>query len=204
MFKLTGISKKYKDQIIFSDVSIDLSNPGLYIFQGGNGSGKSTILKVLAGIIYKSQGKIEKDVSISYLPDKFTMPKLMTSKEYIKSFFNMTKRDNLVDTLINEFQIPNRRIGQLSKGNQQKLGLLQILYTDADCYLLDEPLDGLDEYAKHLIKDIIQKLLINKKIIVMSLHSKNLFNEFKPVIYEVKNGEINKKNRRKKEENEEI
>ena len=54
MFKLTNVSKKYKNNIVVESVSIDMSSPGLYIFQGINGSGKSTILKILAGIIYKT------------------------------------------------------------------------------------------------------------------------------------------------------
>ena len=83
MLKLTNVSKKYRDHIVFNSVSIDMTNPGLYIFQGINGSGKSTILKVLSGVIYKSEGKMEKDVTISYLPDKFNMPKLMKARSYV-------------------------------------------------------------------------------------------------------------------------
>ena len=89
MLKLTNVSKKYREHIVFNSVTIDMSNPGLYVFQGINGSGKSTILKVLCGVIYKSEGRIEKDVSISYLPDKFNMPKLMRSKAYVDSILNM-------------------------------------------------------------------------------------------------------------------
>lgn len=200
MLKLTNVSKKYKDHIVFNNVTLDMTNPDIYIFSGINGSGKSTLLKVLAGIIYKSEGKMEKDVSISYLPDKFNMPKLMKAKNYVYNILNMSKKEDLTDELISKFQIPNKRIGDLSKGNQQKLGLLQILYNDADCYILDEPLDGLDEFAKHLIKDIIKEYKENGKIIIMSLHAKNLFNDLKPVFFDIKDGFINKKSKRKKKE----
>ena len=200
MLKLTNVSKKYREHIVFNSVTIDMSNPGLYVFQGINGSGKSTILKVLCGVIYKSEGRIEKDVSISYLPDKFNMPKLMRSKSYVDSILNMYGMKESSDELISKFQIPNKRIGDLSKGNQQKLGLLQVLYNEADCYVLDEPLDGLDEFAKHLVKDIIKDYIDKGKIIIMSLHGKNLFNELKPTVFDIKDGFINPKQKRKKKE----
>ncbi|MBO5542800.1 MAG: ATP-binding cassette domain-containing protein [Acholeplasmatales bacterium] len=200
MLKLTNVSKKYREHIVFNSVTIDMSNPGLYVFQGINGSGKSTILKVLCGVIYKSEGRIEKDVSISYLPDKFNMPKLMKAKAYVDSILNMYGIKDSSDELISKFQIPNKRIGDLSKGNQQKLGLLQVLYNEADCYVLDEPLDGLDEFAKHLVKDIIKEYIDKGKIIIMSLHGKNLFNELKPTVFDIKDGFINAKQKRKKKE----
>lgn len=204
MFKIINISKKYKNQTIFNDVSIDFSNPGIYLFQGVNGSGKSTLIKILAGMIYKTSGNIEKDISISYLPDKFSMPKLMLSKDYIKLFLSMTKREKMASELLDKFQIPNRRIGFLSKGNQQKLALLQILYTDADCYIFDEPLDGLDEYAKGILKDIITELINRGKIIIISLHTSNLFSKLKPTIIEFKDGKISLKKKRGKKDEEEI
>ena len=200
MLKLTNVSKKYREHIVFNSVTIDMSNPGLYVFQGINGSGKSTILKVLCGVIYKSEGRIEKNVSISYLPDKFNMPKLMKAKAYVDSILNMYGIKDSSDELISKFQIPNKRIGDLSKGNQQKLGLLQVLYNEADCYVLDEPLDGLDEFAKHLVKDIIKEYIDKGKIIIMSLHGKNLFNELKPTVFDIKDGFINAKQKRKKKE----
>lgn len=200
MLKLTNVSKKYKDHIVFNSVTIDMSKPGLYIFQGINGSGKSTILKVLCGVIYKSEGKMDNDVSISYLPDKFNMPKLMKTKAYVDCILSMYGINEKCDELISKFQIPNKRIGDLSKGNQQKLGLLQVLYNEADCYVLDEPLDGLDDFAKHLVKDIVKEYIDKGKIIIMSLHGKNLFNELKPTIFDIKDGFINAKAKRKKKE----
>ncbi|MBR6072629.1 MAG: ATP-binding cassette domain-containing protein [Acholeplasmatales bacterium] len=199
MLKVIDLEKRYKD-IIFDHVSIDMSKPGLYIFQGINGSGKSTILKVIAGIIFKSSGKIEKDVSIAYLPDKYNMPKLMSVMSYVELVLDMYGKKNEASKLIGMYQIPKRRIGELSKGNQQKLGLLQIFSNDCDCYVLDEPIDGLDEFAKHLVKNIVKEKIESGHIIIMSLHGKNLFNELNPKIFDVKDGEIIERKKRKNEE----
>ena len=167
MLKLNNITKKYKENIILDDISFDFSNPGLYILRGINGSGKSTIIKIISGIIFKSKGKIENDLSVSYLPDKFIMPKLMKVKDYVIEITNK----NIYKELINYYQLPlNKRIGDLSKGNLQKLGLLQLFYNDSDCYLLDEPLDGLDDFARNLFKEKIKEKLDLNKIIIISLH----------------------------------
>ena len=200
MLSVNNLEKKYND-IIFDNVTIDMSKPGLYIFTGINGSGKSTILKILAGTIFKSYGSIRKDVSISYLPDKYTMPKLMPVISYTECVLDMYSKKKEASNLLGLYQIPKRRIGELSKGNMQKLGLLQVLSNDTDCYILDEPLDGLDEFAKHLVKGIITEKIKNGKIILMSLHGKNLFTDLKPRIFEVKNKMIIE---RKKKKNEEI
>ena len=167
MLKLNNITKKYKENIILDDINFDFSNPGLYILRGINGSGKSTIIKIISGIIFKSKGKIENDLSVSYLPDKFIMPKLMRVKDYVIEITNK----NIYKELIDYYQLPlNKRIGDLSKGNLQKLGLLQLFNNDSDCYLLDEPLDGLDDFAKNLFKEKIKEKLDLNKIIIMSLH----------------------------------
>ena len=199
MLKVIDLEKKYKD-IIFEHATIDLSKPGLYIFQGINGSGKSTILKIISGIIFKSSGSIEKDITISYLPDKFNMPKLMTVYSYVEMILDMYGKKNETNILIDKYQIPKRKIGELSKGNQQKLGLLQIFSNDTDCYILDEPIDGLDEFAKHLVKSNIEEKIKEGHIVIMSLHGKNLFNDLHPRIFDVKDRRITERRKRKNEE----
>lgn len=189
MLKLNNITKKYKENIILDDISFDFSNPGLYILRGINGSGKSTIIKIISGIIFKSKGKIENDLSVSYLPDKFIMPKLMKVKDYVIEITNK----NIYKELIDYYQLPlNKRIGDLSKGNLQKLGLLQLFYNDSDCYLLDEPLDGLDDFAKNLFKEKIKEKLDLNKIIIMSLHDEFILDGYNIKTLYLEGGKIKK------------
>lgn len=193
MIKLTNIQKKYGGNYVLDNVTLNISKPGIYILHGINGSGKSTIIKIISGIIYKTSGELKNDYVISYLPDKFSMPKLMKVKTYLEIIL---ERKSKADELISKFQIPNKRIGELSKGNQQKLGLLQIFDYDADCYILDEPIDGLDDFAKRLVRDIIKEKILEKKIVIMSLHNKTFFNDLDPIIYDVKEGRINEKRKK--------
>ncbi len=193
MIRLVNVQKKYSGNYVLDNVTIDIDKSGLYIFHGINGSGKSTIIKLLTGIIYKTSGDLKVDSTISYLPDKFLFPKLMKVKSYLSL---VLERKSKIDELIAKYQIPNKRIGDLSKGNLQKLGLLQILEYDADCYILDEPIDGLDDFAKKLLKEVIKDKIKMNKIIIMSLHNKTFFNDLNPKIFDVKEGRLNEKRKK--------
>ena len=188
MISLNNVTKKYFDHIVLDSINLSINNSGIYILQGINGSGKSTIIKLISGIIYKSDGKIFNNLKISYLPDKFSLPKLMKVNNYLNLLNNNKRMNNI---LMDKYKIPNKSICNLSKGNFQKLGLLQTFNYDADCYILDEPLDGLDDFAKELVKNEILKLVRNDKIIIMSLHDISEFSDLNPKIYYVKDGKIN-------------
>lgn len=190
MLKLKNVNKKYGKINTINNVSIIIEKPGLYILTGENGSGKSTIIKLLSKIIYKSSGEIENNYNISYLPDKFLMPKLMNVKLYIKEMLKIYRNNKNVDELMQMYMLPKKRIGELSKGNLQKLGILQIVENDVKYYVFDEPLDGLDENARKLFKNIIIDLLAKEKVVIMSLHNKSLFNDLKPQIFKIKDGKI--------------
>ena len=199
MLKLVNLEKSYKDQKILKGINVDLSNPGLYIINGINGSGKSTMLKIISGIVYKTDGELEKDISISYLPDKFTFPKLMNVKRYVMELLDDKSKVKALE-LLNRYQIPIKKIGDLSKGNLQKLGLLQIFLNDKDCYILDEPLDGLDDFSKKLFKELIKEKLELNKIVILSLHGKITYSDLKPRVFDIKMGELHERKRKTKEE----
>lgn len=192
MISIANLKKKYKNKIILSNINLDIDKAGIYVINGKNGSGKSTLLKILSGVIYKTTGNMEINGSISYLPDKFIMPRLMKASAYLKLALDYPNINELMD----KYLIPNKKIHELSKGNLQKLGLLQILYKDADIYILDEPLDGLDDSAKKIIKQDIIELVGKGKIIILSLHTKTSFGDIKSKIFEIKEGCINEKGKK--------
>ncbi len=198
MLSLENVEKKYNDTKILKNITIEFQMGSLYILTGPNGSGKSTLIKIISNIIFKTEGKININESISYLPDKYMLPKLMRTDEYIKNILKLYKlKINPLD-ILNKFNIPKKLIGSLSKGNLQKIGIFQAFYNDADIYILDEPIDGLDDFAKKIFKELIKEKLELKKTIILSLHDKKFLNEFNPTIYEIKDGILNEKKRRKK------
>ena len=196
MIKTNNLEKKYNNQIIIQNVNLDINEGKFYVFTGINGSGKSTILKILSKVIFKSLGDIELSGTISYLPDKYSLPGLMTVDNYLKNIINLYSLNLNSSDILREYDIPNKKIKALSKGNLQKLGLVQALINPTDIYIFDEPLDGLDDFAKKLFKEKIKEKLKDNKTVIMSLHAKTLFNDLHPIIYEVKEGRINEKKKR--------
>ena len=185
MLEVINLSKEYSKFKILDDVTMKFYNNSLYIFYGSNGAGKSTILKILSGVIYKSKGTLISDEVISYLPDKFMLPKLMKVKSYLKLILN----DEIeIDNIMKRYNIPNNFIGNLSKGNFQKVGLVQSLYLNATCYIFDEPLDGLDDFSKTLFKEDIINLLNKGKKVIMTLHDRNIYHDMNPECYEIRLG----------------
>ena len=75
------------------------------------------------------------------------------------------------------WNIPNRNIYNLSKGNKQKLGIVMLMLTDVEMYVLDEPTNALDETSVQLLKCYIKRLLDKGKIVIVATHSINFFSD---------------------------
>jgi len=198
MLNLLNIEKVYSNNVALKNISLNVLENKLYVLIGPNGCGKSTLIKIISNVIFKTSGVIEKTSSISYLPDKYMLPKIMKTDEFIKDVLKLYNLNINVNYILSRFQLPNRKIGSLSKGNFQKLGLFLSFYNNSDIYILDEPIDGLDDFAKKLFKELIKEKLDLGKTLIVSLHDKSFLKEFEPIVYEIKDGILNEKKRRKK------
>lgn len=167
MYKIENLIKEYGNKLILNNISYEFKPGYLYMISGENGSGKSTLIKILAKAISKTSGKISDDLDISYLPDKYNLPKLISVSNYLYSYSNDKK---IVKYYMDRYLIPDKLILNLSKGNYQKIGIIMLLMNNADIYLLDEPFDGLDIDIKEVLKEDIKKLINNNKIVIIVSH----------------------------------
>ncbi len=180
---LSNITKIYNNNIVLNNISYTFYNK-LYVVNGVNGSGKSTLIKILTKIVNPSTGKIKTNGSICYLPEKFELPRNLTTFNLIHLYI----KDKLkVLEVLNYWKIPNRRIQLLSKGNFQKIGILYLLVQKSDIYILDEPTDSLDTSIITNFKESIKKLQEEDKCIILILHQLNV-DELKPVKINIKEG----------------
>lgn len=190
MLVIKNLIKSYKKNIILNNISYIFEEGNLYIIKGENGSGKSTLLKILSKISYKSSGEISGNDNVAYLHDKPVFPYLMKVDDYLKTIIKLNNsKANYLD-ILEEYNIPNKRIFELSKGNKTKLGIVQVLLNEMDIYIFDEPIDGLDDFAKEMFKDKILELLSNNKIVIMSLHEMMLFDNYNYKLLTIKDGRI--------------
>lgn len=187
MITVHDISKKYNGQIVLENTSYDLHEGDIIGFLGANGAGKSTTMKIITGVISPDSGSvsifghdvienpIEAKRRIGYLSENNPLPDEMYVKEYLEytaKIYKLKNTTEIIDRSILEFGLTNeykKKIGALSKGNRQKLGLAQAMLHNPDFLVLDEPTSALDPNQQEEILNII--LNLNKsKIILLSTH----------------------------------
>lgn len=175
-FKVDNLTKVYKKQRIIDRFSFEF-NPGLYLFTGRNGSGKSTTIKMFADVIYPSNYSWYKsEARISYLCEKVELSNGKVTP-FLKDILHLSKMTKNLKELMLKWNIPDKNMLHLSKGNKQKVGILMMLLSDSDLYLFDEPTDALDQKTIFLFVEAIKELLQKGKTVIISTHEKHYFAE---------------------------
>lgn len=190
MLTLTDVSKRYKKHFALKNVNISIDKGKLYLFTGENGSGKSTTIKLISKVIFNnSGGTIENTFDkIMYLPDNCNYPNLLNVKTYLSMYLANSINETKIEEKMKEYNLENKMINSLSKGMLQKLGILQTILSNADLYIFDEPLNGLDKLSIQKFKSDIKKLIENEKTVIISTHSRMSFRNFTPVVIKFKGG----------------
>ena len=180
IFNVSNITKKYGKNLVISNFSYSFKS-GLYLLTGVNGVGKSTLLKLIARVIYPSNLNFKIDrLKVAYLCEKMELSNVSVYS-FLKSISILNKVNVDIKELIKKWKIPKRNIVNLSKGNKQKVSILMMVLLNADIYLFDEPTDALDSDSKMLFLQFIKELVLKEKIVIVSTHDKECFNE---VLYE--------------------
>ena len=168
MIKFINVYKKYLNKIVLNDISFILENNSFTLLVGENGSGKSTILKLISKHIQKTSGKIDVDGSVAYLQEKYTLPRHIDVKTYISFLESLYNVD--LSYYVKYLDIPKIKIRELSKGNLQKLGIISLIASKAEILLLDEPSEGMDSETKKKFLNILSTFKKENKTIVISTH----------------------------------
>lgn len=179
------ISKFYGNQAALKDVSFSIKKGEIVGFLGPNGAGKSTMMKILTAYIEATSGhakvngfdlssqKKQVQQSVGYLPEHNPLYLDLYVKEYLKFTAHIYKTDkSRIDEVITETGLTpeaNKKIGQLSKGYRQRVGLAAALIHNPDVLILDEPTTGLDPNQLVEIRQLI-KNLGQTKTVFLSTH----------------------------------
>jgi len=185
--KLENISKLYGNQFALKNVSMQINKGEVVGLLGPNGAGKSTLMKIICGYLPPSNGKAfvygfdveidsEKTKSlIGYLPENNPLYLDMYVREYLQFVAKLYKIKNVDEEVNNSIQIcglkleQNKKIGALSKGYKQRVGLAQALIHQPDVLILDEPTSGLDPNQLIEIRKLIKEVG-KEKIVLLSSH----------------------------------
>ena len=176
---LDHVTKNYGHEVALMDVSLNIQPGRIIGLLGPNGSGKTTIIKLINGLLQPSLGNIyihgqlpspaSKKV-VSYLPDTTYLSeniKISDAISYFQDFysdFNVQRAYQLLNDLhLN----PNQKLNSLSKGNKEKVQLILVMSREADLYVLDEPIGGVDPAARdYILRTIIQNRRPNSSVLI--------------------------------------
>lgn len=181
-----SLSKIYGTQKAVNDISFQVNKGEIVGFLGPNGAGKSTTMKIITGYLTADGGSVrvcDTDVSldplttkkkIGYLPESNSLYYDMYVREYldfIADVHGMKDRKAAVQKAIEQVGLTpesNKKIGQLSKGYKQRVGLAAALIHDPEVLILDEPTTGLDPNQIIEIREVIRQLGKNKTVLFSS------------------------------------
>lgn len=185
VIELKNLTKKFGKFSALKKTNFKVNEGEIHGFLGPNGAGKSTTIRILLGFIEKTQGdaklfgtdvhkgNIEHRKRIGYLPSDISFPINMTGEQVLKFALESRgiKASKRVDELKEILDVDlSKKMKNYSKGNKQKIGIIQALAHDPELLILDEPTTGLDP----LMQNIFNKLLLEEKLkgktIFMSSH----------------------------------
>ncbi len=181
---INSVTKSYDKQQALTDVSFTLNKGEIVGFLGPNGAGKSTLMKIITCYLQQDSGKVqvcnldiqEQDLQvkakIGYLPEHNPLYTDMYVKEYLSFVGGIYKVENLnnriAEIIIQIGLIPeqSKKIGELSKGYRQRVGLAAALLHNPEVLILDEPTTGLDPNQLVEIRNLIKEVGKDKTVLL--------------------------------------
>ena len=173
------LTKRYGNFFALSDLSFTLERGKIIGLLGPNGSGKTTLIKLINGLLVPSDGQIavngcapgvESKKIVSYLPDRDCLPSQIRVKDALTLYsdfysdFSMERAAKMLDALEID---RHSRLSALSKGTKEKVQLILVMSRDAQLYVLDEPIGGVDPAARdYILRTILTNYSENATILI--------------------------------------
>lgn len=184
--RIRNITKLFGKQKALENIHFSVEKGELLGFLGPNGAGKSTLMKIITGFLPADSGEVWIDQqkisvnnteirkNIGYLPENnplYTDLFIKESLELTAGFYHLTNKKQRVAEIVDLVRLgdeQHKKIGALSKGYRQRVGLAQALIHDPGILILDEPTTGLDPNQLEEIRDLIKKISREKTVILSS------------------------------------
>lgn len=195
LVEVRNLTKVYeKKKIALDHMNLAIPRGRIIGLLGPNGSGKTTLIKLINGLLTATEGEVfingkrpgpETKACVSYLPERTYFQESMRVKELIRYFadFYGDFRPERARQMLNNLNIDeNARLKTLSKGTKEKVQLIMVMSRDAQLYILDEPIAGVDPAARdYILKTIITNYNENATVLI----STHLISDIEKILDEV-------------------
>jgi ABC-2 type transport system ATP-binding protein len=181
-----GLGKDFGDTIALTDLDLVIERGVVFGFLGPNGAGKTTLIRLLLDLIRPSRGRAEvfgfdvnsRSVEVrrrcGYLPGELRLPAGPTARQFLGHLARLRGgvESGRPESLAGRLGLDlDRRIGDLSKGNRQKVGLVAALMADPELLILDEPTSGLDPIRQQDVKELVREHADGGGTVLLSSHA---------------------------------
>ena len=186
--RIEHLNKHIGKQHVLKDVNLTIGDGEVIGLLGPNGAGKSTLMKIMVGVWDATSGEVQVPKSVGFLPEQNPLYEDMYVREYLQFFVELRTPKSMplhptpytlhstpytlyqqVEDLINRVGLTseaNKKIGQLSKGYKQRVGLAQAMIGDPELLILDEPTTGLDPNQLEDIRALIREMGKDRTVIL--------------------------------------
>ena len=202
LIRCTGLTKKYGNVLALNNIDLTVERGKIIGILGPNGSGKTTIIKLINGLLTPNGGEIlvngqvpgvETKKIVSYLPDNNFLPAWMTAEQIINLFcdFYDDFRPDLAYEMLDRLGVEKKtRLKNLSKGNKEKVCLILIMSRNAQLYVLDEPIAAVDPATRdYVISTIINNYNPEASVLISTHLISDIENVLDEAIF-INNGQI--------------
>ena len=182
LLEIKNLYKNYGEKQVLNNITLTVPRGKIIGLLGKNGTGKTTLIKLINGLLTPTEGEIifegekigpQSKLNIAYLPERTYLDKSMTIYEtlkFFKEFYSNFDIDKAKDLLKKLDLDENQKIIKMSKGMQEKVQLVLVMSRKADLYILDEPLGGVDPATRDYILDTILTNFNEGASIIISTH----------------------------------
>jgi ABC-2 type transport system ATP-binding protein len=201
LLKLQNVSSGYAGKDVLHSISLDVSEPAIYVVLGPNGAGKTTLFRTIAGVLKTTSGSVsldERDLysanevrrDIGYLTHLSAMPEEMTVRDALRFYAQI--EEGSVEKAIEMLglrELASKKVNNLSQGQKKRVSVAKLFLRERKLYLMDEPTSNLDPIVAKEVRDIILSLS-KKKFVMYSSHNLYEAREIGDYVVLIRNGSI--------------